>query len=413
LGASPPGPVLPIALRILVLNTGSSSIKYQVIEPDSEAPLWAGSIERIGEADAGRLIQTFAQGVRVQSDVQAQDLSVRDHHEALTRVLDLLQGDSPGALDAVGHRVVHGGERFTEAVQVDDAVEAELGRLSALAPLHNPHNVLGIQLARARLPDLPQVAVFDTAFHATLPPHAFHYALPSMAYARYGIRRYGFHGTSHAHVLHRTCTLLGTPPSALRLISLHLGNGASVCAIQAGRSVETSMGFTPLEGLVMGTRSGDVDPAAVLYLMDQEGLSPNEAVRLLNEDSGLEALSGQSRDLRTLLSAEASGDPRSALALAVYVHRIRKYVGAYAAVLNGVDALAFTGGVGENAPEIRNRIVDGLAFLGLQLDPDRNAECVGGREGPIHAGGVPCLVIQNGEERSIARQTAQVLLQNR
>jgi len=403
-------------MRILVLNTGSSSIKYQVIDTESGESPWAGWIERIGEPGEGRRVQTFARGHRSGGAAGAETRSVPNHGDALKWVLDLLESDaaeSAPLFEAVGHRVVHGGERFTEAIRIDDEVEAELDRLSELAPLHNPHNLLGIRVARERLPNLPQVAVFDTAFHSTLPPHAFHYALPPRAYAEYGIRRYGFHGTSHGHVLKRSSEWLGVPAPSLRLISLHLGNGASVCAIQAGQSVDTSMGFTPLEGLVMGTRSGDVDPAAVLYLMDREKLSVGETVRLLNESSGLEALSGQSRDLRNLLAAEADGDSRAELALAVYVHRIRKYVGAYAAVLGGIDVLSFTGGVGENSPEIRARILKGLGFLGLHIDPERNAECVGGLEGSVHSGTVPCLVIQNGEERSIAWQTAQILRGNR
>ncbi len=314
-----------------------------------------------------------------------------------------------GRLDAVGHRVVHGGEAFTAPHLIDDAVEEGIRDCFDLAPLHNPHNLLGIRAAREQLPDLPHVAVFDTAFHASLPPEAYHYALPYVLYRRHRIRRYGFHGSSHGYVLRRSAELLDRDPTSLRLVSLHLGNGASAAAIRDGRSVDTSMGFTPLEGLVMGTRSGDVDPAVILHVMAREELSLSEAGSLLNKHSGLRGISGISGDMRDLLEEEAGGDDRAALALRIYAYRIRKYVGAYAAILGGVDAVAFTGGVGENAPSIRARALEGMGYLGLEVDQGRNEALTGGSEGPFHAGSCACLVIRNGEELTIARETEEVV----
>lgn len=397
-------------MRVLVLNSGSSSVKYQVIDTGPGAPLVVGQVERIGAGGAILTQIRSADGSRARGSGE-----ILDHRDAVRAILDLVHDPQRGALsdlselDAVGHRVVHGGEAFTEPRIIDDEVEEGIRDCFDLAPLHNPHNLLGIQAARERLPGIPHVAVFDTSFHASLPAEAFHYAIPYVLYHRHRIRRYGFHGTSHRHVLRRTGELLDRDPTALRLISLHLGNGASACAIRDGRSVETSMGFTPLEGLVMGTRSGDLDPAVILHVMAREELSLSEASSLLNKHSGLQGLSGISGDMRDLLAEEGRGEERAALALRIYAYRVRKYVGAYAAVLGGVDAVAFTGGVGENAAGIRRSCLEGLEFLGIEVDPARNEALVGGEEGSFQAGTAACLVIRNGEEITIARETEEVV----
>ncbi len=395
-------------VRVLVLNSGSSSVKYEVIDPESTDTLLSGQVERIGAGGAILTQRRHSDGVRVKDSG-----SILDHRDAIRAILELVKDGEKGlggdAIDAVGHRVVHGGEAFTGSVRIDERVTEEIRECIELAPLHNPHNLVGIEAARDRLPDLPHVAVFDTAFHATLSPHAFHYALPYVLYRRYRIRRYGFHGTSHRHVLARSAELMEVAPDSLRLISLHLGNGASACAISGGRSVETSMGFTPLEGLVMGTRSGDVDPAVILHVMAREEIGLSEATSLLNKHSGLEGLSGISGDMRDLLEEEEAGEARAALALEVYIHRIRKYIGAYAAVLGGIDAVAFTGGIGENATTIRSRALEALEFLGIAVDPEKNDPLVGGEEGFFHAGPTALLVIRSGEEITIARETARVV----
>jgi acetate kinase len=397
-------------MRVLVLNSGSSSVKYQVVDTGTEAPLLVGQVERIGAGGAILTQTRTSDGRRTRSSAE-----ILDHRDAVQAILDLIGDPKEGALadpselEAVGHRVVHGGEAFTEPRIIDDAVEEGIRDCFDLAPLHNPHNLLGIRAARDRLAEIPHVAVFDTSFHASLPPEAYHYALPYVLYRRHRIRRYGFHGTSHRYVLRRSGQLLEREPASLRMVSLHLGNGASACAIRDGRSMDTSMGFTPLEGLVMGTRSGDVDPAVILHVMAREELSLSDAGSLLNKHSGLRGISGISGDMRDLLEEEASGEERAALALEIYTYRIRKYVGAYAAVLGGLDAVAFTGGVGENAAGIRGRTLDGLGFLGVEVDSARNGELVGGREGSFHSGPVACLVIRNGEELTIARETEETV----
>jgi acetate kinase len=396
-------------MRVLVLNSGSSSIKYEVIDTSSEEVLLRGMVDRIGAGGAILTQRRHADDRKVKEAIPGARHA--DAFESLLgKVLDPEAGLGADAeVDAVGHRVVHGGERFKGSTLIDEEVLEGIRDCMELAPLHNPHNLHGIEAARQALPELPHVAVFDTAFHASLEPHAYLYGLPYALYRRHGIRRYGFHGTSHRNVGRRVAGLLGRPPEELRIISLHLGNGASACAIREGRSVETSMGFTPLEGLVMGTRSGDVDPAALLHVMARDGLSVGDVNTLLNRHSGLQGISGISGDMRDLLGEEARGEPRAQLALQVYIHRIRKYVGAYAAVLGGVDALAFTGGVGENAETIRARVAEGLAFLGMEVDPEANRSLVGGKEGTFHRGSTALLVIRSGEELTIARETARIL----
>ena len=396
-------------MKVLVVNSGSSSVKYEVVDTIRRTPLVFGFVERIGAGGAVLTQQRPEDGARKRSTAP-----LLDHRDAIEAVLELIADPEKGAVDslgeigAVGHRVVHGGEAFTESARIDQKVLDRIRELIALAPLHNPHNLAGIRAALARLPGVPHVAVFDTAFHASMPPRAFHYALPYALYKRHRIRRYGFHGTSHQHVATRLADLLGTPLDGLRLISIHLGNGASACAVANGRSIDTSMGFTPLEGLVMGTRSGDLDPAVVLHVMGREEIGVADATALLNKHSGLQGLSGISSDMRDLLEEEADGSKRAALALDVYTYRVRKYIGAYAAVMGGVDAVGFTGGIGQNAPSIRARCLEGLEFLGLEIDPKANERLIDGEEGFFHGGDTAAAAIRTGEELVIALEAERL-----
>jgi acetate kinase len=386
--------------RVLVVNCGSSSVKYQLLAMDEERRLAAGVVERIGEAGA-RLRHRDGEGAEREREVAA-----RDHREAFTHVEAALRaGAALGGegLTAVGHRVVHGGERFSAPTRVDAGVRAAIRELAALAPLHNPANLVGIEVCGERFPDVPQVAVFDTAFHQGMPPRAFRYAVPEAWYRRHGVRRYGFHGSSHRFVAARAAQLLGRPLGALHLVTLHLGNGASAAAIEGGRCIDTSMGFTPLEGLVMGTRSGDLDPAVPLFLQRAAGLAPEAVDEALNHEAGLRGLCG-TNDVREILAREARGDPVAALALEIYAYRVKKYIGAYAAALGRLDALVFTGGVGENAARVRSLACSGLSALGIALDEGRNAAPageaseVGRRDAPVRT-----LVIRTDEELQIAR----------
>ena len=364
--------------RVLVLNSGSSSIKFELVGPDGARV--SGLVERIGEPGG-----------------------VADHAEGMAQVLSSLDLDG---VAVVGHRVVHGGEEFQQPTVVDEAVLARIRELSALAPLHNPANLLGIEAARAALPGVPHVAVFDTAFHVTLPAHAYRYALPDELYRRHGVRRYGFHGTSHGYVARQAAAVLGRPLESLRMVTLHLGNGASATAVDGGHSVDTSMGFGPLEGLVMGTRSGDVDTTIVLHLVRGLGLSLDEVEDLLNRHSGLRGLCGDN-DMRAVVARAAAGDEAARLALDVTTYRLRKYVGAYAAALGGLDAVVFTAGIGEHSPVVRAMALEGLGFLGIELDPARNeanASVIS-----TDASAVAVLVIPTDEEREIARQALAAL----
>ncbi|MEU1619879.1 acetate kinase [Streptomyces sp. NPDC005722] len=374
------------ATRVLVLNSGSSSLKYQLLDMADGSRPAAGIVERIGEPGG-----------------------VADHTEALKTVAAELAArglglDSP-ELAAVGHRVVHGGTRFTAPTLVDDEVLAAVEELVPLAPLHNPANVTGIRVARELRPDLPQVAVFDTAFHATIPEHAYRYAVDRETADAHQVRRYGFHGTSHAYVSRATARLLGRDPAEVNVIVLHLGNGASASAVRGGECVETSMGLTPLEGLVMGTRSGDLDPAVVFHLARVAGMGVPEVDELLNKRSGLLGLCGDN-DMREIARRMAEGDEAAQLAFDVYVHRLRKYVGAYTAVLGRVDAIAFTAGVGENSAAVRAAAMGGLEALGVELDPVRNA-VRGSAARVVSAGGsrVAVAVVPTDEELEIAQQT--------
>lgn len=411
-------------MKVLAINSGSSSLKFKVVEfegspgrADSRRASvgYEGSVEEIGPA--ARLVlhhdgRTIAQSTR----------AVADHAEAVRCMMQMLEeSDRPEGrdlrLDAVGHRVVHGGEQFREPVEIDAGVFASIHRLVELAPLHNPGSVAGINGVRAVLgSDIPMVAVFDTAFHRSIPPQAATYAIDLDLARKHGIRRYGFHGIAHASLAGICAAAMDRPLAQLRLITLQLGNGCSVTAIDRGRSVDTSMGFTPLEGLVMGTRSGDVDPAVVGHLARKEGLSVDEVERLLNERSGLLGLSGLSRDMRELLhAAEGKPDSRAALALDVFCYRVRKYVGAYLAVLGGADAIIFGGGIGERSAAIRARICDGMDWCGLRLDPARNEPAVGlasGQAMRISEDSAPlaCYVAGVDEEVEIARATRDCVL---
>lgn len=383
------------ALKILVLNSGSSSIKYRLFRMGSMEVLRAGVVDRIGEHGPS---------------------AVRDHGKGFERVMaDLSEAGvigEPTSLFGIGHRVVHGGERFREPVRVDHGTLDAIREMIPFAPLHNPGNLQGIEVALATCPGVPQVAVFDTAFHQTMPPRAFHYALPRDLYDTHRVRRYGFHGTSHAHVARRAAELLGKPPAALNLITLHLGNGASAAAIREGRSIDTSMGMTPLEGLIMGTRCGDLDPAVPFFLGATTGKNPVELLALLNEDSGLKGICG-ANDMREVHRRVAGGDPSAALAIEMYSYRIRKYIGAYTAVLGRVDALVFTGGIGENDAEVRRRTCEGLERLGIAVDEARN-----GSPSPvpreIQREGMPVkiFVIPTDEELEIALQTVACIRKN-
>ncbi|WP_210480740.1 acetate/propionate family kinase [Naasia sp. SYSU D00948] len=391
---------------ILVVNSGSSSLKYQLIETESERMLAKGLIERIGQE---RGVSTHA----TPEGEWSAEPSTPDHEAAFRAMIDAFEEHGPsgigGLVSAVGHRVVHGGARFFEPTVVTPQVEKDIDELAEYAPLHNPANLAGIRAAQAAFPDVPHVAIFDTAFHQTMPPAAYTYAIDADVAEQYRIRRYGFHGTSHKYVSEKAAAFLGVPLEESRLIVLHLGNGASACAVDGGRSVETSMGFTPLQGLVMGTRSGDLDPAVVFQLARFGGLSLDELDNLLNKRSGMLGLAGSS-DLRDVGRKADEGDERARVALDVYCHRIKHYVGAYLAVLGGADAVVFTAGVGENAPGIRAQSLSGLEGLGIAVDAARNRSGERG-ERRISPDGSPVavLVIPTNEEVEIARQTAAVV----
>lgn len=396
---------------VLVLNVGSSSIKYQLLELDPAGRgrrLATGLVERVGGEGAGRLEHRPANG-----EPYELDRVFADHGQALDAMREAFREAGPDLDEvrpvAVGHRVVHGGSEFTEATVLDDEAVERIRGLIPLAPLHNPANITGIEVASAALPEAAQVAVFDTAFHQTLPAAAYTYAVPQEWRERHAVRRYGFHGTSHRYVSGRAAEFLGREPAETNVIVLHLGNGASVCAVRGGRSVETSMGLTPLEGLVMGTRSGDVDPALPAYLERVAGIDAGGVEEALNRESGLLALAG-GNDMRDVERGAANGDPSARLALDAYCHRIRKYVGAYYAVLGRVDAIVFTAGVGENAGNVRARSLAGLEGLGITVDAALNESGERGERRISPEGSqVAVLVIPTDEEIEIARQTLAAL----
>lgn len=404
-------------MKILVINCGSSSLKYQLINSEEGITLAKGLADRVGLQLYGSASMTHqAKGQKWHYEVD-----MPDHFRAMEEVAKVLIHPEKGVIrsleeiEAVGHRVVHGGEKFTGSVYITEEVEKAIEECANLAPLHNPPNLLGIKAAKSLLPNIPHVATFDTAFHSTIPPYAHIYALPYELYTRYGIRRYGFHGTSHYYVSQRAMKYLwenfNIPPSESRIITCHLGNGCSITAVKGGKSIDTSMGLTPTEGLVMGTRCGDIDPAIIPFLMEKENLSPQEMDDILNKKSGLLGISGCTNDMRDIEEEMAKGNERALLAYEIFCYRVKKYIGAYSAVMGGVDAVVFTGGIGENGPMERTKICEGLEFLGVKIDEEKNQSTIRGKEGDISAEGAPTrvLVIPTNEELVIAQETAKVV----
>ena len=397
-------------MKILVLNCGSSSVKYQFIDIDKCYVLAKGTVSRIGMSGA---VLVHKPHDRPEITISREIL---DHIIAVEQVIAILLSPDHGVIKdkseiaAVGHRVVHGGEKFPDSVLIDRDVMQVLRKCIELAPLHNPHNIRGINACTQILSGVPQVGVFDTAFHQKMPPYAFIYGIPYILYRKYEIRRYGFHGTSHFYVSRRAARIMGRPIEELKIITCHLGNGASMAAVKGGMSVDTSMGFTPLEGLLMGTRSGDVDPAIILHVMAREELSLHEANTLLNKHSGIYGISGVSSDMREIIAESKKGNTGARLALDVYCYRIRKYIGAYAAAMGGLDALVFTAGIGENSPLVRKKCCENLEFLGIGIDDEKN-EKAKRVEAEIETKGskVKVLCIPTNEELVIALDTKRVI----
>ena len=395
-------------MKVLVINCGSSSLKYQLIDSRSEEVLAAGLCERIGID--GRMTHTPSGG-----DTVVKNDPLPDHGAAIQSVLSALTDkahgviSSLGEIGAVGHRLVHGGEKFAASVIINDEVIAEVEACNDLAPLHNPANLIGVRACRQIMPDVPMVGVFDTAFHQTMPPKAYLYGIPHQYYQEHKVRRYGFHGTSHNYVSQRVHHLAELDPDNSRVIVCHLGNGASVTAVKNGKSVDTSMGLTPLEGLIMGTRSGDLDPGVIEYIAKKEHLTLEEVLKVLNKESGVLGLSGVSSDFRDLAEAMEQGNEQAAVAVEAFCYRVAKHIGAYTAALNGVDAIVFTAGIGENAAHIRSMVCDYLGFLGITIDEEKNA--VRGKETEISTpdSKVSVFVIPTNEELAIARETAALL----
>jgi len=395
--------------KVLVVNCGSSSIKYSVFEAESIEEIAGGLLERIGSKSA-----TLKH--RVGSNSVALEIEARDHRQGLEQVLGILHGGEVKAVEslmeiiAVGHRVVHGGDTFFESTSIDERVLEAIKDWAELAPLHNPPNIAGIEAAQSLLPGIPQVAVFDTAFHQTMPEKAYIYPIPYELYKKHRIRRYGFHGTSHGYVAREAADTIGRPLEALKIVTCHLGNGCSVAAVRNGKSVDTSMGFTPLEGLVMGTRSGDIDPSIIFYMIDKEKLTAKEIENLLNRSSGLSGISGVSNDVRDIQREADGGNVRARLALEIFAYRAKKYVGAYAAAMGGLDAIVFTGGIGENDPTIRSMICADLEFLGVKLNGELNA--IASRDAKVISSSdspVKVLVIPTNEELVIAMETLRLV----
>ncbi len=396
-------------MNILVLNCGSSSVKYQLIDVDKKTYLAKGSVDRVGMSGAV-LTNTRADGdeIKISGDIL-------DHTTAIEYILAVLLSKNHGVIStkdeihAVGHRVVHGGETFTGTVLIDESVIKGIRDNFEIAPLHNPHNLRGINACQAHLPNIPQAAVFDTAFHHEMPPHAYIYGIPYSLYSQYKIRRYGFHGTSHSYVAQRAGELLKKDLKKLKLITCHLGNGCSIAAIDKGISIDTSMGFTPLEGLLMGTRSGDIDTSVILYVMAKEGLNYSEANTLLNKHSGLQGISGVSSDMREIITEMNEGNKKAKLAFDIFCYRVKKYVGSYVAALGGLDALVFTGGIGENAPDVRKAICENLEYLGIEVDKSANNSKE--KEKAISPAKSPAtvFVIPTNEELMIALETKEIV----
>ena len=394
---------------IFVVNCGSSSIKYQLLNMNGEQVLAKGLIERIGME--GSVLKHTPTG-KYTVDISAE---IPDHSVGIQMALDALTNeeygviDSMDEIDAVGHRVVHGGERFTDSVLISDDVLNGIEACAEIAPLHNPPNLYGIKACMRLMYNTPQVAVFDTAFHQTMPKVAYLYGLPYEMYVKYGLRRYGFHGTSHKYVAQQAAEMMGEHMSDLRFITCHLGNGASIAAIKYGKSIDTSMGYTPLEGLVMGTRSGEIDPAIIPFLMEKENMNAQQIDDYLNRRSGILGISGLSSDFRDLESAANRGDERSQLAIDIFAYKVKKYIGGYVAAMGGVDAIIFTAGLGENSPFMRDKICNGLEYLGTRIDPELNKLRGKQMEISIKRARVKIFVIPTNEELVIARDTLNIL----
>ncbi|RJP30572.1 MAG: acetate kinase [Candidatus Omnitrophota bacterium] len=389
-------------MKILVLNCGSSSVKFQLFETETETALLRGLVEKIGSSSG--ILSFRAVGKHDFREIR----EVVDHEEAVGLVLSILAHPEQGVvaslseIGAVGHRVVHGGQSFSESVMITDKVLKEIEHCCQFAPLHNPHNLKGIEGIKKKLPSMFQVAVFDTAFHQHMPAKAYLYGLPYALYEKHGIRKYGFHGTSHRYVAQRAADILGKPLKDVRFITCHLGNGASISAVKNGVSVDTSMGFTPLEGLVMGTRCGDIDPAVIPYLMEIESLNSKQIDALMNKFSGMLGLTETSNDMREIEQEASAGSERHKLALDIYAYRIKKYIGAYAAAMGGLDAVIFTGGIGENSRTVRRLILENMEFMGIVFDPKKNED----NAESISTGSVKALIVPTNEELAIARDTA-------
>lgn len=398
-------------MKILVINAGSSSLKYQLIDMETEAVLAKGLCERIG-IDGSKLNHTPEGGEKV-----VIEKPMKDHSDAITMVLEALTDANHGVIsgmdeiNAVGHRVVHGGEYFSKSVVIDAEVKKAIEACVPLAPLHNPANIIGIEACEKAMPGVPQVGVFDTAFHQTMPASAYMYALPYNLYEKYKIRKYGFHGTSHKYVTGECAKMLGKKQEDINIITFHLGNGSSITAVKDGKSVDTSMGFTPLAGVVMGTRCGVIDPAIVKFIADNEGISLEEVDALLNKQSGVLGISGVSSDFRDLEAGQQKGDERCELALDMFIASVRKYLGNYLVNLGGADAIVFTAGIGENTPAMRKAITENCEFLGIKLDDEKNNKAIRGAQGEISADDskIKVFVIPTNEELMIAKETAELV----
>ena len=398
-------------MKILVLNSGSSSIKFQLFDMTDRTVMAKGLVDRIGlKGSKIKLNKQNGEEVHFEGDIL-------DHQMGIEYIIGILTSEKHGCIksveeiDAVGHRVVHGGERFKQSTLLTDEVIKGIEETVDLAPLHNPPNLKGIYAIKELLPEVPQVAVFDTAFHQTMPKHSYLYALPYSLYERYGVRRYGFHGTSHKYVSRRACDILDVKYEKQRIITCHLGNGASAAAIKFGKSVDTSMGMTPLEGLIMGTRSGDLDVGAFIYVLQKEEIGLQVGNTLVNKHSGVLGISGLSSDMRELEIAAEEGNERAKLALDMYAYRVKKYIGAYAAAMGGVDIIVFTGGIGENGDQTRADIIEGLEYMGVKLDPDKN-KGLRGKEAVISKDDskVKVMVVPTNEELMIAQDTMEIVL---
>lgn len=396
-------------MNILVINTGSSSLKYQLIDMTNESVLAKGVCDRIG------LEHSFLKHTKIGSDSVVVEKDLYNHKVAIQEVISALTHEKHGVIksmseiSAVGHRIVHGGEKFKESVIIDEDVVNVIRECVELAPLHNPSNIIGIEACKHIMPNVPMVAVFDTAFHQTMPRHAYIYALPYEIYEKYKLRRYGFHGTSHKYVSERAAQMLGKPIESLKIITCHLGNGASICAVKYGKSIDTSMGFTPLQGLCMGTRSGTIDPAVITFLMEKEKMTVKDVSDFLNKKSGVLGISGVSSDFRDIEEAAKNGDDRAKLSLEIFCYRVKRFIGDYAAIMNGVDAVVFTAGIGENNGYVREEILRDMDFLGIKIDLEKNL--TRGKEIDISTpdATVKTLVIPTNEELEIARETIRLV----